>query len=167
MKGKMIIIALLIFVAVWIGFIFLMSSQTAVESGKISYKVTKAAVILGEKTGVLNNGASNSNRMLNEYNIVVRKIAHVFMYFLLASVMFLTLWEFKLSKKLTVMFSFLLCIFIAFTDEINQMGFKGRNSGIISEGIKDLSKDTVGIMMALIILLIIRMIFEVKNKNVQ
>jgi VanZ family protein len=167
MKRKMLLFTLIIFAVAWLGVIFFMSSQTATESDQISKKVTKAAVILGEKVGTIEYGTSNSEQMLKEYNISVRKFAHVAMYFLLASLIFVVLWQLRVKKLLSVIINFLICIFIAFMDEINQMKFSGRNSGVISEGINDIYKDFFGITTAILILLIIRIINENRSKKVQ
>ncbi|QNU66602.1 VanZ family protein [Ruminiclostridium herbifermentans] len=167
MKRKMLIIILIIFAVAWLGVIFFMSSQTAAESDQISKRVTKAAVIIGEKAGVIEYGASNSEEILKEYNISVRKFAHVAMYFLLASLIFIALWQLRVKKLLSVIISFLICIYIALVDEINQMNFAGRNSGVISEGINDIYKDFVGIITAILILFIIRIINEIRSKKVQ
>lgn len=167
MKSKLLIITLIIFAIAWLGVIFFMSSQTAVESDQISQKVTKAAVILGEKVGVIEYGASNSEKILKEYNLSVRKFAHVAMYFLMASFIFVALWQFRANKLASVTISFLICIYIAFIDENNQMKFSGRNSGVMSEGINDIYRDIYGIIAAIFILFIIRIISENRGKKVQ
>ena len=167
MKSKILIIALIIFAVTWLGVIFFMSSQTAVESNQISQKVTEAAVIIGEKVGVIEYGASNSEKSLKEFNLSVRKFAHVAMYFLLASLIFVALWQFRVNKLLSVIINFIICICIAFVDEINQMKFSGRNSGVMSEGINDIYRDFIGIIAAIFILFIIRIINENRSKKVQ
>lgn len=167
MKSKILIIALIIFAVTWLGVIFFMSSQTAVESNQISQKVTKVAVIIGEKVGAIEYGASNSEKILKEFNMSVRKLAHVAMYFLLAALIFVALWQFRVNKLLSVIINFLICIYIAFVDEINQMKFSGRNSGVISEGINDIYRDIIGIISAIFILFIIRIINENRSKKVQ
>ena len=167
MKSKILIIALIIFAVTWLGVIFFMSSQTAVESDQISQKVTKAVVILGEKVGVIEHGASNSEKILKEYNQSVRKFAHVAMYFLLASLIFVALWQFRVNKLLSVLINILICIYIAFVDEINQMKFSGRNSGVMSEGVNDIYRDFFGIITAIFIFYIIRIINDNRRKKVQ
>ncbi len=167
MKSKILIIALIIFAVTWLGVIFFMSAQTATESEQISQRVTKAVVLLGEKVGTIEFGASNSERILKEYNLSVRKFAHVAMYFLLTALIFVALWQFRVNKLVSVIISFFVCIYIAFVDEINQMKFTGRNSGLLSEGVNDIYKDILGILSAIFIFFIIRIISENRCKKVQ
>lgn len=167
MNRKIISVVVIILTVLWLGFIFFMSSQTAENSSHMSKKITKVVVLLGENVGFIEDGASDSVEIINKYNLDIRKIAHVFMYFLLACLIFATLWRFKVKKILSIIISFSISLCIAFIDEINQMNFSGRNSGVFSEGIDDIFRDAFGIGMAIVLLLAIRVIKEVRSKNVR
>jgi VanZ family protein len=165
MKKKKFRLVLLLLAVIWFGFIFYMSSQTAADSGQMSRTITKAAILAGQKVGIVEVGTVNSEPTLEKYNLAIRKLAHVGMYFLLACVIFCALRVWGLSKKVTVILCFVISISIGIIDEINQMNFVGRNSGIISEGIKDLYRDIFGTCILLGIVVIIGVIIEARSKE--
>lgn len=166
MKQKKMCIVVMILVVIWVGFIFYMSSQTAVNSGKISQSVTKTAVLIAEKVKVVKAGTANSEPALKRYDTIIRNTAHVGMYFVLACIIFSALWLLKLGKVKSVILSFAICVSCSIMDEINQMHFTGRNSGgVISDGIEDLFRDAFGICVALAIFFVFRVISELRNKN--
>ena len=164
MRQKKMFVVVMILTVSWFVFIFYMSSQTAVSSGQMSKSVTKAAILTGEKVGVIKAG--NLELALKRYDTIMRNTAHVGMYFILACVMFSASWLWGLNKKVSVILSFAVGIFIGIIDEINQMHFAGRNSGgVISDGIEDLFRDTLGICIALMLFVIVRVITELPRKN--
>jgi VanZ family protein len=167
MKKNILSIAIIILAVIWVCVIFFMSSQTSVNSSQMSRKVTKVVILLGEKTGLIEDGASKSEDILKDFNIKIRKLAHIGMYFFLTCIMFAFLWKFKVNKIISVIISFCVSTNIAIIDEINQMNYIGRNSGVFSEGISDIYKDLFGIGMALVLLLVIRIIKETRSKKVQ
>lgn len=167
MKKTILSIAIIIIAVIWVCVIFFMSSQSAVDSSQMSRKVTKVVVILGEKVGLIEDGASNSENIIKEQNLNIRKFAHIAMYFLLTCIMFASLWKFRANKKISVIISFSASIYIAVFDEINQMNYSGRNSGLFSEGIGDVYRDLFGIVMAIVLLLVFRIIKEARCKKVQ
>ncbi len=166
MRQKKLFIFVTILVVIWFGFIFYMSSQTAADSGQMSKEVTKGVILIGEKMGVVGAGTANSEVALKKYNTIIRNLAHVGMYFLLACMMFSAFWLFGINKKKSVIFSLATGVFVSIIDEINQMHFVGRNSGgVISDGIDDIYRDTFGICAALVIFVIIRVMVELREKN--
>ncbi len=147
-----IVVALL--VIGWVGFIFYMSSQTAVNSGNMSRSVTLFLIKASEKIGVLSQGPSNHAELVHKYESTVRSLAHMGMYFLLCLILSLVLKFWGLKRWAFA--SFTVCLAISILDELNQMHFEGRNdSGKISSGMEDLFKDVFGTIAALIVALII------------
>jgi len=168
MKRKRLFVVVTILAVIWLGFIFYMSSQTAVASGQMSESITKDVVTVGEKVGVVKAGTTSSELALRRYDSIIRSTAHVGMYFVLACIMFFVFWIWGLNKKISVILSFVIGAFISFVDEINQMHLVGRNSGgVIRDGIEDIYRDTFGICIALVIFVIIRVIAETRAKNVK
>ncbi|PYG89467.1 VanZ family protein [Ruminiclostridium sufflavum DSM 19573] len=166
MKKRKISIVVIALAGIWLGVIFFMSSQTAADSTQMSKTITRTFLAVGEKAGIVEEGASTSNELISKYDPDTRKMAHVIMYFLLASVIFAALWELGANKNISAVISFFASICIAVIDEINQMSFTGRNSGVVSEGIADIYRDASGIGIALVILLVLRAVKEIKNRKV-
>lgn len=164
MIHKNLFIAVMIFAIAWFGFILYMSSQTAVASGQMSNSITKEVISAGEKLGVVAAGTANSEKAIKRYDAIIRNTAHVGMYFVLACVIFSVFWLLGVNNKKSVILCFTISVFISIIDEINQMHFVGRNSGgVIRDGIKDLYRDAFGVCIALTIIVLVRVLTEVRK----
>ena len=153
-KLRVIKVLVALLVLGWVGFIFYMSSQTAVNSGNMSRGVTLFLIRFAERFGILTAAASDHPQLVQKYDSAVRSLAHMGMYFLLCLIIALVLkyWGFKRWAYI----SFIACFAISILDELNQMHFKGRNdSGRVSSGMEDLVKDIIGAVTALLIALLI------------
>lgn len=138
----------------WVGFIFYMSSQTAVSSGNMSHRVTLLLIKAAGKLGLLAEGSSEYPHLVQKYEAGVRSLAHMGMYFLLCLIISLVLKYWGLKRWGLI--SFTVCFVISVLDELNQMHFEGRNdSGQVSSGIEDLVKDIAGTITAILVALII------------
>ena len=143
-----------------------MSSQTSISSGKMSKTVTKAVLLIGEKAGIMQHGAHRSASIIEKYNIIIRNIAHVSMYFVLACVLCFLFWITKLNKFKASVITLGIGFICSVLDEINQMNFIGRNSnGVLLDAIEDIERDTIGICIALLIFLLIRILSESRKRN--
>ncbi len=150
----------------WVGFILYMSSQTAVNSEHMSIAITKNLVKNAEAIGVLKGNTAYSSAIIRRADDIVRSFAHILMYFILAGIVsfFLWLWGARIIKSTVI--TFLLCLGISIIDEINQMGYYGRNSnGQVSAGLDDIVKDTLGILLAIMICIILRKFLQLENKQ--
>lgn len=146
----------------WICFIFYMSSQTAVNSGHMSRAVTKYLVRAAETVGIVGEGASYSEHIIQNADIIVRDLAHMVMYFLLTCIFSAMLWMLGIKGHKWIPAAFIIGTGISVVDEINQMHYYGRNSaGLASEGIQDVLKDVFGICVAIGIFNLLRR----KNKS--
>ncbi|MCR5609310.1 MAG: VanZ family protein [Lachnospiraceae bacterium] len=145
--------AIIMMVIIW-GF----SGSDANDSGKLSLEVTKRIVDIGNK--VFKHGTlttEEKDALVSKLHTPVRKCAHMTEYALLAICIFLplTLYIKEYSKvfNATVMF----CVFYASTDEFHQIFVEGRAGRLT-----DVMIDSVGILLASIILLFI--LNKKKNK---
>lgn len=146
-------------------FIFYMSSQTAVNSGHMSRRVTLFLIKSAEKIGALTRGSTDYPYLVQKYDSVIRSFAHIGMYFLLCLILSLVFKYWQLRRWTIV--SFTICSVISILDELNQMHYKGRNDyGQLVSGIADLFKDAFGTIAAILVaLLIIRIINRVRSKK--
>jgi len=129
-------------VFLWIGILFYLSSQTNVESNKLSIDVTEILV----QHGVVNNDKAINIVTLNYF---IRKNAHYIVYFILGFLLM------NASRNKTV--SFLSSLLYGISDEIHQMFIIGRECSV-----NDILHDTVGAMLGILVFIII---FQIKNKN--
>lgn len=75
--------------------------------------------------------------------VVVRKGAHIFLYFVLSILVFLFFKEVYIKKDLFLVTIFF-CLFCACTDEIHQLFIEGRSGQIV-----DVFVDSIGILLGL------------------
>ena len=121
----------LILLILWMLFIFVMSHNSAVSSSNQSSLITDfiSKIFRIEDIEVL--------------EFIIRKIAHLFEYFVLGLLM---INYFKKYNNINYLFvSMLLCIIYAFTDEIHQLFIPGRNGNI-----KDIFIDSIGSLVSVI-----------------
>ncbi|MDF2988023.1 MAG: hypothetical protein K0R50_3533 [Eubacterium sp.] len=162
---KASIIAVIALLLIWVGFIMFMSSQTAENSGHMSRAVTKYLIGIAEKLGVIGENSEHAGRIVDGFDNLVRSLAHITMYFLLACIFTIMLWLWGLKDKKWMTIVFVVCFTVCIFDEINQMNYFGRNnSGLVSAAVEDVLKDTLGICCAIIIFKIISKYLMVKKK---
>lgn len=152
--------------ALWVGFILYMSSQTAVNSEHMSLAITKHILKNAEAIGVLKGSTAYSPAAIRRADDIIRSLAHITMYFVLSGIVssFLWLWSIKIKKSAII--TFLLCLGISIIDEVNQMGYYGRNSnGQVSAGFDDIIKDTLGIFLAIMICYILRKFLKLGQRQ--
>lgn len=148
----------------WLVFIFYMSSQTAVNSGHMSQAVTKDVLVTGEKLGVLAKGTAESAGSVGRYDGIIRSLAHMGMYFLLACIILVSIRLAGLKGKKWTAIGFAICFLVSISDELNQMRYAGRNdNGLITSGIADLYKDAFGITAALLVFWLVKVIYNGKK----
>jgi VanZ family protein len=103
-------------VLAWMLLIFYMSSQVATKSSGISH-------LFVEPIRTYTPGISESLR-----TVLVRKSAHIFLYFVLGILTINMIKEYVTDKKRQIIYSILFCCFYALSDEFHQLFVKGRSS---------------------------------------
>ena len=132
-----------IILIIWMALIFIFSAQTAVQSDAMSSGlVSKIAHVFIPQYDHL----SESERLviLKNGDVIIRKLAHFFIYFVF-SLMFLSVldqYKFRSSRK--YLLSLLICLLYALTDEWHQVFVAGRGPGLLDVGI-----DFLGILVGL------------------
>ncbi|MCK9478855.1 MAG: VanZ family protein [Firmicutes bacterium] len=118
--------------------IFVLSSQPAAQSDKVSYTVTEA--IVNAMPGSQEISCEEKHDIVRQLDSKIRKFAHFFLYFMLG--IFLTgaiLYKTYIIDKKTVGLAIAICFVYAVSDEIHQFFVDGR-----SFQIKDIFIDTCG-----------------------
>ncbi len=80
-----------------------------------------------------------------KYNIVFRKIAHVFIYFILTFIVYKVTKVFVKSRN--VIISYIVCLIIAISDELYQFHIPGRICSL-----NDVLIDNIGIILMLLLI---------------
>lgn len=134
---------LIIIFLIWMGAIFIFSSQTGYVSNLISNKV--ASVIDGNKSFYGTSGASGeyvdkqgniykknkdnyNEKTEQKVNLGIRKIAHMLEYFVLAIIVTLILNRFGMKGENAIIYILFICLFAAVLDEFHQSFVPGRTS---------------------------------------
>lgn len=143
MKTKIIKLSFVLIVMITI---FLFSNQEATESQALSANVVYKTkeIITNKKDDCKNNKCIDSN-----YNKIIRKIAHFTLYFVLGISVYLFIKEFYSDKRL-IIYTILICLLYATSDEIHQLFVPGRSFQLL-----DILIDTLGSIVSLIIIKII------------
>ena len=146
-RNNMLKIISYIVVILWMALIFKLSSQPAVESWKVSGEVTDINIKVIDKL------TPNTKFNVNEFNHMVRKNAHFFIYLGLG-----VLTVNALRKKGIVRYKYialLICILYAISDEFHQVFVPGRGPGV-----KDVLIDSAGALVGILIYLGIKKIIK-------
>lgn len=138
-KKKLVMIGVWVLTLAWMGTIFYLSSQPAVQSSHLSTGVTKRFVIIMEKIipGI-------NNLEFESLESCIRKNAHFIAYFVLGV---LTLISLKLgSVKKAALWALVICIAYAMSDEFHQLFVYGRSCQF-----SDVLIDTAGALLGILI----------------
>lgn len=127
--SKYLTILLLVF---WMGVIYFMSNQVATTSSGLSGLFVEP--IRPYAPGFTEDILTT----------LVRKSAHIFMYFVLGILTFNVLHGYNLNQKRVVIYSILFAFFYAITDEMHQMFVPGRSAEV-----RDVLIDTIGASIGL------------------
>ncbi|KGM94526.1 VanZ family protein [Clostridium novyi A str. 4552] len=126
-------------VIMWMGLIFKFSSQPAVQSSKLSGKVTNVNVKAIEKV------KPNTKFNIVEFHHMVRKNAHFFIYLVLGILTLNALRKSEVKGYKGIIFALLICVIYAISDEIHQTFVPGR-TGMVKDVFIDIAGATVGIL---------------------
>ena len=123
----------------WMSIIFCFSNQVADDSSKLSdgiiVQITK--FIIGDKFN-----EEVKEKVIEKYVVVVRKIAHAFIYLVLAIISFSFFKEYFGVSKKTLFYTIFLCFCYSIGDEYHQLFVIGR-SGEIKDILIDTTSSTI------------------------
>ncbi len=131
-------------VLIWMGVIFYFSSQVRATSNNLSLGVTEIVVKAVHKV------VPKSGLDVARLNHIVRKNAHFFNYLLLGIFVINAIRATGVNKKKAIIWTLLICILYASSDEIHQMFVPGRGPQV-----KDVLIDTMGALVGLVIFMVI------------
>ena len=123
-------IIFLILVILWMGVIFYFSSMSSSKSDNQSNGFIHRTVIKVVK--VFKSDLTDSDEALITKYVVypIRKYAHIFEYFVLYILVFLFINCYDLDLKRKIIYSMIVCVLYACSDEIHQMLVPGRDGSI-------------------------------------
>lgn len=120
----------------WLIVIFLFSSQVATESSELSGRIVNSIAPVAPEI------------IKSSLTFLVRKSAHIFLYFVLGILTANLLVSYKLKAKLVNIYSLVFVFAYAITDEIHQLFVAGR-SGEVRDVLIDTIAGAVGIALYL------------------
>ena len=152
MKIKTII--KIILVILWMSVIFSFSSA----DGELSSSMSNRLIIRITET-IKHKKLTEDEKeyTLERFDPFVRKAAHCIEYFILAILVYLTLIDFNLTNKRLLIYTMLICILYAISDEIHQLFVSERAGRIL-----DVLLDSLGSFLAVNICLFIH---KLKHKK--
>lgn len=131
-------------VILWMALIFKLSSQTVVQSGKLSGEVANINIKAIEKV------KPNTKFNIQEFNHMVRKNAHFFIYLGLGILTINALKTSGITGIRCVVFTLLICVLYAASDEVHQIFVPGRAAMV-----KDVFIDSTGAAVGILVYLVI------------
>lgn len=126
MKNKFVLIAICF---LCFGFILFNSSQVSTVSNTRSREVVNEVIKVASKTKGGQILLSKVNE--TELNLIVRKIAHAFEFFLLGIVLCFTFRYFKIDDNNLLIYTLFTVLFVAVIDEFFQIFIQNRTSSVV------------------------------------
>lgn len=155
MNYKKIILSLLLIT--WMGAIFTFSSQVSDKSSNTSGNTIR--FILNKLQITKNMNEQQENELVESLQGPVRKMAHFSVYTLGGIISYMLFSQYKISNKKRIIYSLLLCMIYAITDEIHQYFVPGRSCEL-----RDVLIDSSGALLGIFISYIILRIFSKKKE---
>lgn len=140
---KIVYVILVIF---WMSLIFMLSSQPADDSTKLSDGFISTTI--GKIYKIFNENVDEEtmNEIKIKYTLPIRKAAHFTLYMILGILTILLICQYNLYIKQVILLSIGICFIYAVSDEIHQIFVSGR-SGEIRDVMIDICGSFVGIMI--------------------
>ena len=154
---KRIILWLLIITCMWS--IFFLSSQEATESDKVSEGFIVCLIKFFDFKKTLSDG--EVLEIADVFNSAVRACAHFTIFAILGFLISLLLNDYGFSNIKTIVYSFVLTVFYALSDELHQSFVPGRSAQLV-DLITDSCGAISGILSSVFILFIIN---KIRKKN--
>lgn len=131
----------------WFLLILFLSSQTADISSELSGGLTEKFLILLERIKLVEKNAHLDHNLVENFHSIIRKLAHMFEYFVLAIFTYNYLYYDSRKNNQIIIFSILTVILAASVDELFQTTIDGR-AGQISDVLIDTSGGILAIFMS-------------------
>jgi VanZ family protein len=125
-------------VILWMVLIFCLSNQPATQSAALSTGIAELIVQSIEKV------THYFGFDIAQFDYIVRKNAHFFVYFVLGMLVLHALKRSGMSRYRAIRIALLICVLYAISDEIHQQFVPGRGPGI-----KDVFIDSAGAMVGI------------------
>jgi VanZ family protein len=125
-------------VILWMVLIFCLSNQPATQSAALSTGIAELLVQSIEKA------THHIGFDIAQFDHIVRKNAHFFVYFVLGMLVLHALKRSGMSRYRAIRIALLICVLYAISDEIHQQFVPGRGPGI-----KDVFIDSAGAMVGI------------------
>ena len=140
-------------VVLWMGVIFFFSSYNGLDSEEQSRGFLYHT--LGNLIEFFDKDISYEQKeeLIIKYDPIVRKIAHVSVFFILTILVCLALNQHNLDIKRIILYSSIICILYACSDEIHQLFVSDRSGKVL-----DVLIDSIGICFA-------NLLFYLRRKN--
>lgn len=128
-----------IFIVLWMGVIFCLSNQPAIDSSELSDGFISNTI--GNVYKLLNKNISSDelSEIKVKYTHPVRKMAHFTIYMILGILVTLLVREYNVSFNKCLFISLLVCLLYSISDEVHQLFVMGRSCEI-----RDILIDTSG-----------------------
>ena len=141
-------IVLWILVIFWMGLIFYFSSFKGDESTKQSQGFLYNTI--GNIIDFFDKDISIKDKeiIIEKYDPIVRKIAHAFIYMVLAFLVSMLLMSYNINLTKCIIMTFIICVMYAVSDEIHQSFINGRSAEL-----RDVLIDSIGIIIENLIFL--------------
>lgn len=141
--------------AIWMAFIFSMSSQNSETSSNTSGGTIR--IILSLVPKFAEQSEEVQEHIIENLQFVVRKSAHFIAYMILGILLILLLLQFSnINKKPQIALT--LCVFYAISDEFHQFFVPGRSCQV-----RDVLIDSLGSLTGIVLVLLCLKIFNVKK----
>lgn len=127
-------------VILWMALIFILSSQPAVNSGKLSIGITNNGIKVIEQV------KPDAKLDFRKVEHIIRKNAHFFIYLVLSILIMNALRKSGVRAYRSVMVTLLICIIYAASDELHQAFVPGRGAHV-SDVIIDSAGSALGILI--------------------
>lgn len=141
MKNNFRKIILWTFVFIWMLVIFIFSNMNHIESNEKSIGTINYLI---ENTSKEEKNNEEKQLLIYYLNYPIRKIAHIFIYFVLTCLTLLAL-KYTLNCKKIYLKTFIICLIYAITDEYHQTFIDGRTGQVI-----DVFIDLIGVISFLL-----------------
>lgn len=125
-------------VIIWMILIFYFSNQPANNSSIQSKGVIIKSITAVTKIVNKNISEKELEKIIYIVEKPVRKLAHIFLYFVLAILVTWLLKSYNLEYNQMFLYSIMICILYSFSDEIHQLFISGRSGSIIDVFIDNL-----------------------------
>ena len=135
-----------ILIVVWMGIIFSLSNQPAIDSTELSDGFISNTIGNVYKVFNKNIGSDELNEIKVKYTHPVRKMAHFTIYMILGILVTLLVREYNVSFNKCLFISLLVCLLYSISDEVHQLFVMGR-SGEIRDILIDTSGSFIGIFV--------------------